>query len=121
MRKLLLPVWLALLTSFACPAEEPASADAMADTMAEFAALRERLGETRRLLDILDTTIARLSRLAEQSLDRADNAVDYDERARYEALYTETGARIGELQLQRDKIEGLLIELEATLNRDLKE
>ena len=114
MRKLLLPVWVALLTSLACPAQESTSAD----TTAEFAALRERLGETRRLLDILDTTIARLSRLAEESLDRADNAVDYDERARFEALYAETGARIGELQLQRDKIEELLSELEAKLNHD---
>ena len=112
MRKLLLSGGIALLTNLACPAQEPSSADAAAD----ITALRERLGETRQLLDVLDATIARLSRLAEDSLDRADSATDYDERARYEALYSETGARIGELQLQRDKIEELLIGLEAKLN-----
>ena len=104
----------ALLASLACPAQEPSSVDAAAD----ITALRERLGEVQQLLDVLDTTIARLNRLAEDSLERADNATDYDERARYEALYTETGARIGELQLQRDKIEELLTALKTKLNRD---
>lgn len=114
MCRLLLLVWAVLLISFACPAQEPTSTDATA----ELTAMRERFGEARQLLDVLDATIAKLSRLAEDSLDRADNAKDYDERARYESLYAETGARIGELQLQRDKIEELLTELEAKLNRD---
>ena len=92
-------------------ADEPAAAPDQADV----AALAKRIEETKHLVTVMDTMIAQLIEIAEAALDNADNATTFEERSRYETLYSETSTRLGELQVQRDQIDQLLQQLADSL------
>lgn len=81
------------------------------------ALLAARSAETRQLLATMDSLIAELSQFADYQLHLADSAPDATARARYEALYGETQARIDELQAQRGQIGQLLTELDARMEQ----
>ena len=81
----------------------------------ERAVLEARVREVRELLTTLDGLQTHLAGLAETALNHADAAPTLDERRRYERLYTETSARLGELQATRAEIERQLGVLETQL------
>ena len=98
-----------LLAGLAAHADEPAIQQAL--DKADVAALAERIDETKHLLGVMDTMIAQLTEIAQSALDHADSAATVEERSNYESLYSETSARLGELQVQRDEIDQLLKQL----------
>lgn len=108
---------LTLALSLALPNVAPLAADP--DTVEvqdpERAVLEARVREVRELLTTLDGLQNHLAGLAETTLNHADAAPTLDERRRYERLYTETSARLGELQATRAEIEHQLGVLEARL------
>jgi hypothetical protein len=81
----------------------------------ERAILEARVRAVRELLTTLDGLQAHLAGLAETALNHADAAPTLDERRRYERLYTETSARLGELQATRAEIERQIDLLETQL------
>jgi chromosome segregation ATPase len=89
--------------------------DLVEDHQNERAVLEARVREVRELLTTLDGLQAHLTGLAETALDHADAAPTLDERRRYERLYTETSARLGELQATRAEIERQIDLLETQL------
>lgn len=77
--------------------------------------IQARIKELRELMASMDGLRANLTKMAEKALNDADMAPTLAERRRYEQLYTETNARIGELQTTRAEIVRLLGELETRL------
>lgn len=93
---------------------EPGAAETLAPGMApEVALLEARIRDARALLASLETLEKRLAALAHKALDDADAAPTPDERRRYEQLYTETSARLGELQATRADLQTQLGRLES--------
>ena len=96
-------------------AAEPtaSAASVMAD---EQAILTARLQEVRQLLTTLDDLETQLTGMAQQALDQSDTAPTLDARRRYEALYIETSARLGELQATRRNMQNQLDQLDTQLD-----
>ena len=108
---------LTLALSLAFPGVAPLAADPDAVEVQdpERAVLEARVREVRELLTTLDGLQNHLAGLAETTLNHADAAPTLDERRRYERLYTETSARLGELQATRAEIERQIEVLETQL------
>lgn len=108
---------LTLALSLALPGSALFAADPDAAVLqdSERAVLEARVREVRELLTTLDGLQNHLAGLAETTLNHADAAPTLDERRRYERLYTETSARLGELQATRAGIESQLDLLETQL------
>ena len=111
LRLVLIVILLAGTTAGAAQPGSPAS------DMETLLALESKIGELKALATALDDLSAHLTTVAENALDQADMAPGFDERSRYEQLYRETSARIGELQAQQARLEQLLAELESKLER----
>lgn len=108
---------LVLALSLMLPGGAPLAAnpDATVPHDPERAILETRVREVRELLSTLGGLQAHLAGLAETALNHADAAPTLDERRRYERLYTETSARLGELQATRAEIERQIEVLETQL------
>lgn len=109
---------LAVLPVAAALAAPPGAADGppgVADRAAERAALDARIQEVRQLLGSMDALESHLTALARQALEDSDLASSLDERRRYERLYRETSARLGELKATRRDIQRQLERLESQL------
>lgn len=74
--------------------------------------LDAQIQDAHALLVSLEGLETHLTALAQKALDDADAAPTPDERRRYEQLYTETSARLGELQATRAALQGQLERLE---------
>lgn len=77
--------------------------------------LQSRVEELKALSSTLDALITQLTKTAENALDNADSAPNFDDRSRYEQLYRETSQRIGELQTQKTQLDQLVAELQTKL------
>jgi hypothetical protein len=67
------------------------------------------------MLASLDELIAQVTQTAKTHLEAADVAPTSEERARYEALYTQTSASLAELQAQRDRLAQLMAQVREKL------
>jgi len=67
------------------------------------------------LLVSIDQLIVNLTQMAQEALANADAARHVDERARYEALYSQASGRLAELQDQRSQIVQLVAQIRAKL------
>ncbi|KAB2930807.1 MAG: hypothetical protein F9K25_08695 [Candidatus Contendobacter sp.] len=77
--------------------------------------LQARIQELKELSASMDAVQANLAKVAERALKDSDSAPSLTERRRYEQLYAETNARLGELQTTRTEIARLLGQLETQL------
>lgn len=109
----LLAPWLAGPLPVAAEPAGPPEPGATATLAPEVALLEARIRDARALLASLETLEKRLAALAHKALDDADAAPTPDERRRYEQLYTETSARLGELQATRAELQTQLGRLES--------
>lgn len=67
------------------------------------------------LLASIDQLVVNLTQTAQGALANADAARNVDERARYEALYSQASGRLAELQDQRSQIVQLVAQIRAKL------
>ncbi|MCB1920668.1 MAG: hypothetical protein KDJ28_11915 [Candidatus Competibacteraceae bacterium] len=81
----------------------------------DLATLQNRVKDLQDMLAKMEKLRGNLVEIAEKALDAADAAPDLTERQRYEQLYTQTNARIGELDVTRAEIARLVSELEMRL------
>lgn len=81
----------------------------------DLATLQNRVKDLQDMLAKMEKLRANLVESAEKALNGADAAPDLTERQRYEQLYTQTNARIGELDVTRAEIARLVSELEMRL------
>lgn len=77
--------------------------------------IQARIQELQELSIAMDAVRANLTKVAERALQDSDSAPTLTERRRYEQLYAETNARLGELQTTRAEITHLLNTLEVQL------
>ncbi len=113
---LLLALMLAASASGLLAADAPAPATPVAplgEAAGAPADLAESLQATRQLLATLADLETHLAGVAQRALDQADAAPTLDERRRYEHLYHETSARLGELKATRADIQRQLERLES--------
>jgi hypothetical protein len=82
---------------------------------ADLITLQNRVKDLQDMLAKMEKLRATLVEIAEKALNNADAAPDLTERQRYEQLYTQTSARLGELDVTRAEITRLLSELETRL------
>ncbi|TCT23771.1 hypothetical protein [Thiobaca trueperi] len=112
----LIPLALCLALPGGNPCAAGPTAPAASVTADEQAILAARLQEVRQLLTTLDGLETHLTSVAQRALDQSDAAPTLDERRRYEQLYTETSARLGELRITRRNMQDQLDRLDAQLD-----
>lgn len=101
---------LAIATQGAAPTDEAAPL-----SEADLITLQNRVKDLQDMLAKMEKLRATLVEIAEKALNDADAAPDLTERQRYEQLYTQASARLGELDVTRAEITRLLSELETRL------
>jgi len=109
-----------MLSLFAAPPGIAANHAAPADQSTQIndvdlSALQNRIKDLRDLLTTMERLRANLVKAAEKALNDADAAPSLTERRRYEQLYTETSARLGELEVTHAELVRLLSELETRM------
>ena len=77
--------------------------------------IQAQIKDLRELAASMEGVQANLAKVAKRALKDSDSAPTLAERHRYEQLYAEANARMGELQTTRVEITRLLGELEAKL------
>lgn len=97
----------AVLAQSAPPAREAQPSQ----TTDEQQTLANTLTQLEEMLASVDQLIVHLTATAKTHLEAADVAPTGDERARYEALYTQTSASLAELQAQRSRIAQLMAQV----------
>ncbi len=104
-----------LITVANADATAPSTTDTPVLSTEQALALQSRLQELKALSSTLGALITQLTKTAENALDHADSAPNFDDRNRYEQLYHETSQRIGELQTQKIQLDQLVAELQNKL------
>lgn len=111
----LLIVWTLTAAAALAQSAPPAREAQPGPTADEPQTLANTFTQLEGMLASLDQLIAHVTQTAKTHLEAADVAPTGDERARYEALYTQTSASLAELQAQRDRIAQLMAQVREKL------